>query len=207
LALLLVGTMPGRNSTEGSAMLGTDVRNAQTYMAGAMLENGARLGEIYRDRVVLQKNGARATLYLNGTRQGAANTSSALLSVGAQRTKLATAPHFTPDPVSDYIRAVPYYRNDVVAGFRVFPGVSSGPFTLWGLRAGDVITSLDGAPLMDANQTAELLSELTSGASLSAKVVRGTDLVTVALNGADVVRLADARKAPPLALQGSPPPP
>jgi general secretion pathway protein C len=202
LALALVGTMPGRNSTEGSAMLGTDARNAQTYMAGAMLESGARLAEIYKDRVILQRNGEQATLYLSGSSK--ASMGSSLLTVGGREVKIGATPRFTPDPVSEYIRAIPYYRNDAIAGFRVFPGAISGPFTQWGLKAGDVITSINGSPLVDANQTAELLSELANAASLSARVLRGSEITTVALNGVDLVKLAEARKAPPLALQSPP---
>ena len=205
LPLVLVGTIPGRNSGEGSAMLGTDARNAQTYLAHALLENGARLTEIYRDRVILERNGERATLYLMGaTGAGTNSTAKSLLTVGGESSKLPVAPHYSVDPVTDYIRAVPYYRDDVVAGFRVFPGARSGPFNQWGLKSGDVVTSVDGSPLMDADQTTQLLSALAEGASLSARVLRGSETVTVALNGADIARLSEARAAPPVAFQTPP---
>jgi general secretion pathway protein C len=204
LALVLVGTMPGRNAREGSAMLGTDARNAQTFMAGALIENGARLAEIYRDRVILERGGERATLYLAGSGSHAeAATKGTLLTVGGQTPQQPKKVRYSTDPVTEYIRAVPFYRDDVVAGFRVFPGSRSGPFQQWGLRPGDVIVSLDGSPLMDGDQTTQLLSALAEGASLSAKVLRGPDTLTVALDGAAIVKLNEAQTRQ-VALQPAP---
>jgi type II secretion system protein C len=204
LPLVLVGTMPGRNAREGSAMLGTDARNAQTFMAGALIENGARLTEIYRDHVILERSGERATLYLAGSgSHAAAATNGALLTVGGQTPQQPKKVRYSTDTVSDYIRAVPFYRDEVVVGFRVFPGGRSGPFQQWGLHSGDVIVSIDGSPLMDGDQTAQLLSALAEGASLSAKVLRGSDTLTVALDGTAIVKLNESQTRQ-VALQPAP---
>jgi hypothetical protein len=53
LTLVLVATSPGRTPRDGTASLGTDPRNPQTYAAGASLVNGAVLAEIHADHVVL----------------------------------------------------------------------------------------------------------------------------------------------------------
>lgn len=203
LPLVLVGTIPGRNAREGSAMLGSDARNAQTFLAGALLENGARLAEIYRDRVILERNGERATLYLRG--DGRARTElSALLKVGGESVQPPKKVSYSVDPVTDYIRAIPFYKDDVVAGFRVFPGTRSAPFNDWGLRAGDIIVSLDGSPLVDGDQATQLLSALAQGAALSARIMRGSDAITVSLDGSAITKLNQTNTAPQVAMQ--PPP-
>jgi type II secretion system protein C len=207
LPLVLVGTLPGRNATEGTAMLGTDARNAQTYVAGAMLENGARLVEIYRDRVILERQKQRATLYLFGSpgAQHAGDKPHPLLAVGGQNLDPPKVTQYSIDPVSEYIRSVPAYREDgTVGGFRVFAGERSGLFTRWGLKPGDIITSIDGAALIDGDQANELLGTLAEGAAITAKVTRGGESLTVSLDGAEILKMNEARKTPQVALQ--PPP-
>jgi general secretion pathway protein C len=205
LALVLVGTIPGRNVSEGTAMIGTDARNAQTYLAGAILHNSARLTEIHRDRVVLTRGNRRAVLYMQG--RGAGEGKGApdpMLMVGGaspQTLVVASIPPASIDSVSDYVRAVPVYDGDVIRGFQVFPGSRKSAFTKWGLQPGDVLTSLDGAALVDPDQVQLLLGTLSEGAALSASVRRSDgSIAQLSLNGADI-----ARPATTVAAQMSPP--
>ena len=66
VALHLVATRPGRNVHEGYADIGVAVQSPQTYRAGALLANGARIDEIYADYVVLIREGQIARLYVEG---------------------------------------------------------------------------------------------------------------------------------------------
>jgi type II secretion system protein C len=204
LPFVLVGTSPGRRPQEGRAVLGTDARNAQTYLAGAVLENGSRLAEIYQDRVILEKQGKRATLYLlghDGSKNAPADDVKALLMTAPA----AAVARFVPSetvPVTDFIRFIPEYRNEVIVGIRVYPGSHSGAFSKWGLRPGDVLTSIDGAISTDPDEINTEFARLTEGATLSARVARSDGDVTISLNGADVraavpVRTANVAEPPP----------
>lgn len=62
LQLVLVRVQLGRRITEGSAEIGVVRESPQTYQAGALLENGARLAEIHSDYVTLRKDGHSAQL-------------------------------------------------------------------------------------------------------------------------------------------------
>jgi type II secretion system protein C len=196
--LVLVAVNPGRNLNEGTAALGMDPRNAQTYMAGAFLANGARLAEIHSDHVVLKMGQREAALYLHGTPNARApvdNSLNPLLTVGGDVGGELPKPQFSSDAVSDYIRAIPHYRDGALVGFRVFPGSRSGPFRSWGLTSGDIVTAIDGAPLMDGDQVNRVLSSLAEGASLSATVRREGGNVTIALDGAHLLTANEARLA------------
>jgi len=81
LPLILAGTLPGRNAREGEALIGVNENSPQTYKAGALLINGARLVEIYPKYVVLEKDGRSARLYLQNTK-GSADANDAVLAVG-----------------------------------------------------------------------------------------------------------------------------
>ena len=59
--LLLVSTHPGRDPQHGTVQLGVDGNYPQTYVAGALLENGTRITEVYTDRVVLTSRPSAAT--------------------------------------------------------------------------------------------------------------------------------------------------
>jgi len=93
--LYLTGTVLGRNVHEGYAMLGVSADNPQTFGAGALLLNGARLTEIHEKYVVLERGGRSARLYLRSTRQAldAASGDNPLLMVGGPQTVTpATSP-------------------------------------------------------------------------------------------------------------------
>jgi type II secretion system protein C len=182
--LVLASTVPGRNAREGRAMLGTDVRNAQTYMAGAILANGAKLAEIYHDCVVLEKDGKTALLYVDGAGRQADHGIEALAMVGG-----ATPPvkplQIAIDPITDYMRTVPVYRNDTIVGFQVYPGARAAAFNAWGFRPGDVITEIDGTALTDSAQAMEILGALSMGSALTARVRRSDGAtLTLTLDGA-----------------------
>jgi type II secretion system protein C len=205
LRLVLVRTLPGPNAHSGQAMIGVDVGHPQTYLAGAILENGARLDEIYTDHVVLVKGSARRSLYVESSGVSSPQspqTAEALEVVGGSSPKPELA-HYSVEPVTDYLRPVPIYREGVVSGFQVFPGTRAGAFRKWGLQPGDVITDLDGQPLTDADQAMQLLRSLTDGEALTATIRRGAgEPFQVALDGAD---LEPVRTATAVAPAGSAP--
>src|SRR5262249_52172757 len=83
--LVLTGTVLGRSPHEGTAFIGVDARNPQTYSAGAVLANGAHLTLIYKDHVVVEQNGRTALLYLTDRQpRAASDRSSDLLTVGGR---------------------------------------------------------------------------------------------------------------------------
>lgn len=184
--LHLISTSPGRNPHEGTARIGTNPQNPQTYVAGAILVNGSKLVEIHADRVVLQRGDDKVTLFV----------ASAALSADAQArgsTDLATVPASTTpaplelvrgDSLSEVIRSMAYYENDLLQGLQVFPGRQSGVFAQLGLKPGDVIVALDAVAVTDAQSAREYLQALTHGAAVSARVRRGAAMHTLSLDGA-----------------------
>ena len=198
LQLHLIRTVPGQNAHTGQALLGVDRNHPQTYLAGAILENGSRLDEIYRDRVVLVKGNRHTTLYIEAagapTGTGSAATD-ALAMVGGMATTVES-PHLSIEPITDYLRPVPVYRDSAIAGFQVYPGAHPAPFSKWGLQPGDVMTELDGQPVADADQLMQMLSGLIDGQALAATIQRGAATLSVTLDGAEVERLRAANNRP-----------
>jgi len=189
--LRLFGVKPGANATEGIAILGPAEASSRTYVSGALLENGARLAELYVDHVVLLRGGQRYTLYLPK-----AGASDQLQSVGAQGLTVGDFPAAEPPldartaRVSDALRIAPAYDGDQVTGYSVYAGSRASQLEQWGLKPGDVLVSLAGAPLTSSEQVEGLLDQLTQGAALVGEVRRGPDRITVTLDGSKLVAAA-----------------
>ena len=184
LALLLSGTLPGRNAFEGAAMIGVTRENPQTYAAGAVLANGARLAEIHEKFVVLERKGRKAKLYLQElTNQYLAksDTSDVLMVGGPQKIKPAVPT--SVEPLTDYLRPSPMYDGEALRGYEVYPGKRSGVFYQMGLQAGDVITSIEGTTLSDSEQAFEMFRQLMDGMALTATINRKGKIQQVSLDG------------------------
>jgi type II secretion system protein C len=182
--LILTGTVLGRNFKEGSAMLGVARENPQTYAAGAVLANGARLTEIHAKYVVLERGGRSARLYLDGgeLRPATRGGTDDVLSVGGVH-RPVPALAASIEPVTDYLRPTPIYDGEVLVGYQVYPGGKPGAFAQMGLQAGDVITAIDAAPLSDPTQATEMFHELLNGAVLSAVITRKGKSERLTLDG------------------------
>lgn len=202
LALYLLAVAPGRNVTEGTAQIGTSIDNPQTYMAGAMLVNGARLVEIHTDHVVLKKGERSARLELYTRTKPTAASSNELLNVGSESTPVASSKPAKRDSLTDYLRPSAVYDDQTLHGYKVFPGKKSSVFAQLGLRAGDVITAVDGSPLIGRAETIQTLRQLTEGAALSVTVERAGARIQMTLDGA--VILADREQGEMLSQSSSP---
>jgi type II secretion system protein C len=185
--LILTGTLVGRNLNEGSAFIGTSASNPQTYQAGAMLANGARLTEIGHNYVVLERDGRSVKLYAQNAKgmREARHADDALLMIGG-RQKTEPAVPTDSDPITDFIRPTPVFDGATIVGYQVYAGERAGTFARLGLRSGDIITSIDGSPLADGQTAMESLRPLTTGASVTVNVKRDGGNAHIVLDGSIV---------------------
>ena len=161
--LYLVATTPSRNKNEGTARIGTSIENPQTYASGALLANGARLAEVHEDHVLLTRGDASVKLYVyqREPRANQRRSDSALLTVSAAppTPQAPLAVNKVNEGLTDYVRPSPVYDGEVLLGYQVYPGSRAGVFARHGLDdQGDVITSINDAPLNEPSQSIELLA-------------------------------------------------
>jgi general secretion pathway protein C len=186
--LILTGVVPGRNFKEGYAILGVTRENPQTYAAGALLANQARLTEIHPKYVVLERAGQSVRLYLEGSGPQLAGRAGqeGILSVGGEAPPTPTVVS-SAEPVTDYFRPTPVYDGERLVGYQVYPGSKTGVFAAIGLQAGDVITAIGGVPLSDPGQATDLFHQLVNGTVLTAAVTRKGRSEQLTLNGAVIL--------------------
>jgi hypothetical protein len=196
--LLLFESKPGGSAHQGLAVMGAAEASSRTYVAGAMLENGARLAELYNDHVVLTKGGQTFTLYLpqKGKSDHVASAGVRGLTVGDFP---AAAPPIQAPAVrvSSALRFSPVYEGSQITGYTLYAGAKAGQFERWGLKPGDVLVSLAGQPVGSPEELDAMLDQLREGATLTAEVRRGDQRVSATLDGAALVASA-APVGPPI---------
>ena len=67
-------------------------------------------------------------------------------------------------------------------GYRIFPGKDHAVFQAAGLRAGDVVTSVNGVQLDDPAKSLQLMSDLSQASSVTLTVQRGGETQTINVN-------------------------
>jgi type II secretory pathway component PulC len=199
-ALLLVSTSVGSTPSESTAMLGTDIRNPQTYAVGSVLANGAVISEIHADRVVLELEGRKATLAMRGgpaapetkrDRSASSGHSNIAATIGGPRSmnrSLARTPS-SRDDFSQIMRSQLVFEHDKVAGLLVLAGTRSDALDELGLRAGDIIRSIEGKPVEGAAALQLIDDAVTAGEPIVVGVEREGTLTSMMLDGA---RLSDS---------------
>jgi type II secretion system protein C len=160
-----------------------------------MLANGARLLQIFKDYVVLEQAGRTVRLYLADRQdRGSPQAGSDLLLVGGHVAG-KPAPADSSEEFTDYIRPTPVFEGTNLTGYQVYAGVRADVFGQLGLRAGDVITAIDGVPFTDPTQAVEMFRQLASGIAMQATVRRQGGLQDISLDGSLIVAAQERARA------------
>jgi general secretion pathway protein C len=194
LPLRLSGILFAEGAADSAAIIVTVDRTELTYRIGDVVDpqSMTTLQAVLADRVVL-KHGERFETLRQPNDFGDA---------GAQ---VAAAPEdFAPEVPSapsedevvaanaaiaaDVIQVAPDYDADRFVGFRVGPGQDVARFEGLGLRAGDVITGVNGAAVDDPAGGTALLDAITKAVTPSLSIIRNGRPQFVVINAAAVAR-------------------
>ncbi|MCS6947576.1 MAG: type II secretion system protein GspC [Steroidobacteraceae bacterium] len=191
--LVLAGTIAGEDPQQGFALIGDSAPTARVYATGAALPGGARLHSVYRDRVLIERNGQLESLALPRRASAAIGVAAppptaSVNPLGAVRQALQN----NPQAFSELIRATPVAVGGKQRGLRVFPGNNPAAFARLGLRPGDLVTSINGTPLDDGSRSIEILESLQNLPEARVGVVRNGRTTEVVVNMTEVTRQAEA---------------
>lgn len=206
LRLTLAGTLAGADPSQGWAIIGESAQTARVYTTGMTMPGGARLREVYADRVILERAGRLESLPLPRLAGGAATPISYAQGarIAPQSDSLAESVRQLvaqdPSAISDFIRPQPVFAGGQQKGYRVYPGRNRSQFAALGLMPGDLVTAVNGAPLDDPNRGLDTLRGVGAG---------GPVILTVERNGQVQQVTVDTTALPVEPLDASPsqPPP
>ncbi|MDB2330712.1 type II secretion system protein GspC [Alteromonas sp.] len=199
LNLVLTGVVSSSIENAGTAIIENKGSQA-VYGLGEKIEGtNATLQRVYTDRVII-KNGVRnETLMLDGIDFEEANrrraqqvqTASAasprqqdneVRQLSREAVEATTALRQRPASFTDFISISPKTNEGQLIGYQVSPGIEPALFKSAGLKAGDVISQINGLDLTDMQQSQEALSELRNAQTLELTIIRDGSLTTLYLD-------------------------
>jgi general secretion pathway protein C len=191
--MVLAGTIAGDDPKKGFALIGDSAATARVYAVGASLPSGVKLHEVYRDRVIIDRGGALEALLLPRNAALLGSTPQVATAPGAGPLQAAQQVlERNPDALAEIVRAQPVgdLSSGRIRGVRVFPGRNAAAFSKLGLRAGDLVTSINGTPLDDPNRAVEIFNTLQSVPEAKVGVMRNGRPTEIMVNMTEVTRQA-----------------
>jgi general secretion pathway protein C len=191
LSLTLKGIFASANPKASRALIADSSGKQKPYAIGDDVPGGATLNRIQDDRVILERNGRFETLRLErdkgagGSIAESTDTSQNNQAATGQATTLAalrTEVMNDPGQASQYVRLQPVYTDGKLQGYRIYPGPNRNLFQKVGLRAGELVTSVNGVQLDDAAKAMQLLGDLKDAQELTLTLERAGQTRTVNLS-------------------------
>ena len=150
LGLTLLGTRVDTVSGRGSAIIGGSDGVQSSYAVGDEISPGVRLVEVSFDAVTIDSGGRRESLFLD--------QSSGSAPVTPQSAGVVTQARLAAD-----ILVTPRLQGTAITGYVLTPKGSGTAFLAAGLQPGDVLISVDGAPVASITDPGALTRRLDAG--------------------------------------------
>lgn len=188
LGLTLFGVNMNEATGGGSAIIAGEDGVQSSYAVGDEIAPGVTLAGVAFDHVLLDRGGARESLFLD--QSGGAAAAVPAVALPAPTPEIGSAPaagapsasgELSPAAIKVGIGFAPRSEGGRVTGLTVQPQGDGAVFRAAGLRPGDVIRSVNGRPIASASDAAALAGQLAPGARVSLEVERGASVVPVAL--------------------------
>ena len=198
--VVLIATAIGASDGSSSATVRVVPTDAQgSFSVGDEIPRVGTVAEITRGWIdVVDRGGRHARLSLADTRSRGAATPSQTAAAGAPESPYADRVKKIDDATYEAdrslfkelvagvtkpgaVRAVPVLDHGEVVGIRLGGVTAQSIPAAFGLKSGDVLTAIDGAPLKTANQVLELYAKIDSVSSVELGGTRGGKPMTLTL--------------------------
>jgi len=206
LSLTLTGIVAIGGEGAGQAIISSNRGEEHTYKVGQEIENanGATLNSVYADRVILNRGDHLEALRLPKQQGGAAAGSPATRS-SASFLPPASAPASQNDSLrqvisqnasklTDVMRLSPALEGGQVVGFRVNPGRDKETFEALGLKAGDVVTDINGTVLDDPGKGLQVFESLGEATMANVTVLRDGSPQVIVIDTTQLQNLREGRE-------------
>jgi general secretion pathway protein C len=177
LSLQLVGTYLSKGTPPFAIIEHTKKKSQDVFNVGEQVYDEAKLIKITTESVHLERDGQIEELLLDifSTAQGDANSSdSDENSYNISESELDKALENLPLLLTQ-ARAIPYFKDGVSVGLRLFAIKSGSMFEKLGLKNGDILKAVNGNSLADITQAVKLFETLKSERSITLKLERSQE--------------------------------
>jgi general secretion pathway protein C len=158
------------------------------------------------DRVLLDRGGTIEAL-LMPTRivNSTAPPPMAAPNPGGSAARVQQVLHDNPALIGQVIQRQPVLADGKLRGMRVYPGSNAQAFSRLGLRAGDLVTAINGTMLEGQTRGDEIFNSLNGAAEARVTVVRNGSPLELQLNLAEMASEAERLSQNPAPPGGVPP--
>jgi len=194
LKLTLSGVFASNDPANARAIVGDPRGDEQSYAVGDPLPGGAKLSEIYPDRIILERGGGFETLRLpreesvagaaprsyshrDAMQLNSPNSSPRVEAFTRYRNEIKQ----NPAAFLNYVRATPAKQDGKFIGFTLQEGPQAGAFEELGLSAGDIVTAINGVTIESPADGMKAMQALGEGDSIDVTLLRGGQEMSLSL--------------------------
>jgi general secretion pathway protein C len=196
MPLVLAGVLATEDPKQGMAIIGENAQAAKVVSVGAQVPGGAQLHSVYADRAIIDRSGALESVFLPRRSTGGAGplpmSPPPMASSNDQMIdRMRRLVSDDPGAIAQVMRPQAVFAGGKMRGFRVYPGANRQAFTRLGLRAGDLVTAINGTPLDDKDRAQEIFGTLSSSTDARISITRNGRQQELVLNLAQIGAEAD----------------
>jgi general secretion pathway protein C len=197
IPLVLAGLLATPDPKEGMAIIGESAAAAKVIAVGQQVPGGAQLHSVYADRAIIDRAGVLESVYLprRTASMGPASMPPPAPPVGgnneAMLDRMRKLVNDDPGVIGQMMRPQPVFAGGKMKGFRVYPGANRQAFARMGLRAGDLVTAINGTPLDDKDRAQEIFGTLNSSTEARVTITRANRQQELVLNIAQIAAEAE----------------
>ncbi|WP_019960067.1 type II secretion system protein N [Woodsholea maritima] len=177
LNLVLYGVRRGDDPQSGTAVIGGAEANQRAFAVGSDILDGVRLEAVYPDRVIINRRGARESLYLREEERGRSAATTLLRPVEARAPSAQGA--MGREAWINGLRLEPVRENGAMQGFRVQASSRQDLLSAAQLQVGDVVTAVNGRVLTTPADLIAAMDAFAGSSSVRLNVLRGGEARTI----------------------------
>ncbi len=187
LSLQLRATITADDPKVAHAIIADSSGTEKVYFAEMPVPGGATLQKIQPELVILSRAGQLEVLRLpraTGTAAGRPTPAPAMNTPRVPAVQ-ADVEEFVAQNTAgflDVVRPQPFMPNGQLKGYRIYPGPNRQQFAALGLRAGDLITEINGVVLNNPAQGTEVFRSLGGATQVTVTLERDGQPQVLSLN-------------------------
>ena len=186
LSLQLRATITADDPKVAHAIIADGSGSEKVYFAEMPLPGGATLQKIQPDLVILSRDGQLEVLRLPRAAGGSGSAAFSRHSTLPDSLAVqADVEEFVAQNTAGFLEVVrpqPFMPNGQLKGYRIYPGPNRQQFAALGLRAGDLITEINGVVLNNPAQGTEVFRSLGGATQVTVTLERDGQPQVMSLN-------------------------
>jgi general secretion pathway protein C len=201
LSVTLTGLVASEDPDAGQAIISSGRSQEKRYTVGQPIEGGggATVHAVYADRVILNRSGRLETLRLPKETSASAATRTGPMQAPpppapSSDDSLREAISNNASKLTDIMRVTPQLDGGQMVGFRINPGRDRATFDALGLKAGDIVTDINGTALDDPSKGLKVYDALGETTQANVTVIRDGNPTVLVIDTSQIQSLGENRQ-------------